>query len=101
VDNASTECDPDIFLKEFPSILLIKNGVNTGFAKGNNAGIEKATGDIILLLNSDTILQEDSISKSADYLLHTRAPGAWLPDDLSRWKSSVFSPRFRSISWNC
>src|SRR6185436_7017921 len=64
VDNASTETDPGRFLIDFPSIKLVKSAVNAGFARGNNLGIEKATGDHILLLNNDTILQDDSISKS-------------------------------------
>ena len=65
VDNASTKGNADGFLARFPSIQLIKSPVNGGFAKGNNLGIAHATGDIILLLNSDTYLQEDSISKAA------------------------------------
>jgi GT2 family glycosyltransferase len=64
VDNASTECDADKFLEEFPTIRLIKSDRNGGFARGNNLGIAKAKGEYILLLNSDTILQEDSVSKS-------------------------------------
>jgi Predicted glycosyltransferases len=68
VDNASPKDDPDEFLKVFPNIKLIKSGVNGGFAAGNNLGIENAAGDMILLLNSDTFLHEDSISRAADYL---------------------------------
>ena len=68
VDNASTECDADKFFHEFPQIILVKSPVNGGFAYGNNLGIEKARGEYILLLNSDTILQEDSISRSFKYL---------------------------------
>ncbi len=62
VDNGSTECDPEKFVVEFPSVNLIRNPVNEGFAKGNNTGINKASGDFILLLNSDTELHEDAIS---------------------------------------
>jgi len=68
VDNASVECDPQRFLKEFPGITLIKSPTNGGFAYGNNLGIENARGEYILLLNSDTILKEDSITKSLNYL---------------------------------
>jgi GT2 family glycosyltransferase len=68
VDNASVECDANKFLDELPSVKLIKSEKNGGFAYGNNLGLEKATGDYILLLNSDTILLEDSISKSVEYL---------------------------------
>lgn len=68
VDNASPTDDPDDFLLRFPAIKLIKSTENGGFAKGNNLGIAAATGDIILLLNSDTVLIEDSISKAAKVL---------------------------------
>lgn len=68
VDNASTTDDADQFLSYFPDIKLIKSQTNDGFAKGNNRGISHASGDIILLLNSDTVLTEDSISIAANYL---------------------------------
>jgi GT2 family glycosyltransferase len=68
VDNASSECDPTLFLKEFPLIKLIRSNTNGGFACGNNLGLKIATGKYILLLNSDTILLEDSIGKSVEYL---------------------------------
>ncbi len=76
VDNASPDDDPDDFLIRFPSINLIKSKENGGFAKGNNIGIQAATGDIILLLNSDTILTEDSISMAADQLQQHADVGA-------------------------
>lgn len=76
VDNASPDDNPDEFLIRFPSIRLIKSKENGGFAKGNNLGIAAANGDIILLLNSDTLLTEDSISKAAAYLQTTGNIGA-------------------------
>jgi len=68
VDNASTECPPEAFLAMFPDIKLICNPLNNGFAKGNNLGLSAATGDIVLLLNSDTYLTEDSLSRSISVL---------------------------------
>jgi GT2 family glycosyltransferase len=61
VDNASSECNPDLFKEKFPQIILIKNSENSGFAAGNNLGIKKAKGEFILLLNSDTLFIENSI----------------------------------------
>ena len=69
VDNASPDDDPERFRQLFPDIVLVKSPENGGFAKGNNLGIAHASGDIILLLNSDTWLTEDSISKAADKLI--------------------------------
>ena len=76
VDNASTKDNPDDFQTKFPGIKLVKSDVNGGFAKGNNLGIQHATGDIILLLNSDTYLTEDSISKAAEHLQNKPDVGA-------------------------
>jgi GT2 family glycosyltransferase len=63
VDNASVECLPELFLEKFPAIKLLKSIVNTGFTGGNNLGIKIASGDTILLLNSDVVLTENSIAK--------------------------------------
>ena len=68
VDNASTKDNADDFLKKFPNITLVKSLENGGFAKGNNLGIAHAQGDTILLLNSDTVLMDDSISYAAKYV---------------------------------
>lgn len=100
VDNASTQCHADEFLKEFLSIKLIKSEINGGFAFGNNLGIKQATGDYILLLNSDTILQEDSIGKSIDFLSQQQNMGVLgccmkFPDG----KIQFTARKFRSISW--
>lgn len=76
VDNASTETDPSEFQKRFPTIKLIRNLENNGFAKGNNLGIAHATGDILLLLNSDTILTEDSVNIAAKELSSNKQLGA-------------------------
>jgi GT2 family glycosyltransferase len=61
VDNASTDRDPKDFIKLFPTIKLVVNEENTGFAKGNNAGIAVASGEYVLLLNSDTELLNNAI----------------------------------------
>lgn len=74
VDNASTECDPSLFLNKFPDVKLIPNTINAGFAAGNNLGIKNSTGDVILLLNNDTELIEDSLSICYNYLKNTSYP---------------------------
>jgi len=68
LDNASPTDNPLEFSFKFPSVHLICNTENSGFAKGNNLGIAASKGDVILLLNSDTILTEDSISIAAEEL---------------------------------
>ena len=68
VDNASPEGDPEILLKSFPEIKLIKSVENLGFAGGNNLGVKHASGDFILLLNNDTVLENDAISICRNFL---------------------------------
>lgn len=62
VDNASTECNPSLFEERFPSIKVVRNPDNSGFAKGNNLGIKYANGDTILLFNSDAACLNDAIT---------------------------------------
>ena len=69
VDNASTERNADDFLVRFPEIKLIKSEQNLGFSKGNNLGISRAKGTVLLLLNSDTILLNDAVSICAEELM--------------------------------
>ena len=100
VDNASAECNPDKFLTEFPQIKLIKNPVNSGFAGGNNLGIAQASGEYILLLNNDTILKEDSISKSFQHVKSFQSAGVLGCRMIFPGGTVQYSARkFRSISW--
>ncbi|MDO7906573.1 glycosyltransferase [Paenibacillus sp. JX-17] len=55
VDNLSTDGTRE-WLKEQPDLKLILNDENLGFPKGCNQGIEAATGELILLLNNDTVV---------------------------------------------
>ncbi|MBU4077261.1 MAG: glycosyltransferase family 2 protein [Euryarchaeota archaeon] len=54
VDNASMDGSVDYVKAHFPSVLIIENPKNYGFAKGNNIGIGEAKGDLIATLNNDT-----------------------------------------------
>jgi GT2 family glycosyltransferase len=56
VDNASHDGSVEMVEKDFPSVHLIKNKTNMGFAKANNLAMEYAVGQYILLLNPDTEL---------------------------------------------
>ncbi len=100
VDNASTECDAELFKEKFPSIKLIINPENNGFAKGNNLGIEQAKGEFILLLNSDTYLVEDAISKTYNYHKSQKLKGAiGCKMIFPNGKIQHTARKFRSISW--
>ncbi|MDP2655346.1 MAG: glycosyltransferase, partial [bacterium] len=55
VDNASSDGSPSMIARNFPSVHLIANEVNLGFAKANNQAIIPSKGRYVLLLNPDTI----------------------------------------------
>lgn len=61
VDNASADGSPQMVAATFPSVRLIRNHENLGFAKANNQAIKEAKGDYILLLNSDTVVPDNRI----------------------------------------
>ena len=67
VDNAS-KLSPVTLLKEFGGIKLIENATNLGFGVANNIGMQKAKGNYILLLNSDTIVSGDCLQKCLNFM---------------------------------
>jgi GT2 family glycosyltransferase len=71
VDNASgieTRRSLEALQRDFPTIRLVLNETNMGFAGGMNAGLKEATGDVICLLNSDTMVGDGAIGRLAQSL---------------------------------
>ncbi|MBI4535841.1 MAG: glycosyltransferase [Ignavibacteriae bacterium] len=60
VDNASDDGSIEMVRTKFPRVCLIENKMNVGFAKANNIALRKARGKYLLLINPDTIVQEDT-----------------------------------------
>ena len=67
VDNNSTDGSVQMVRDKFPDIHLIANSDNPGFATANNQAIRQCGGDYILLLNPDTLVQEDTFSTCIDF----------------------------------
>lgn len=63
VDNASTDDSRQFVRAEYPEVKLILSDTNRGFAGGNNLGLQQASGEYILLLNTDTIVTVDFLPK--------------------------------------
>lgn len=63
VDNASSDASVEMIRTEFPEVRLIVNGKNLGFGCANNQGMRVARGRYFLLLNSDTVVIDDSIQR--------------------------------------
>jgi len=68
VDNNSVDDSQNMVQSLFTQVKLIALPENIGFSRGNNAGIRIAKGKFIFLLNSDTIILENSIDKIVNYL---------------------------------
>ena len=59
VDNASEDGTPEYLaeaLREFPTLHVVLNDGNEGFARANNVGLARAAGAFLVLLNNDTIV---------------------------------------------
>ena len=68
IDNNSADGSVQMVAEKFPSVKLISNGTNTGFARANNQAIQQASGRYVLLLNPDTLVQEDTFHKCMAYM---------------------------------
>jgi len=69
VDNASTDGSVQAVRSGWPDVEVLDMGRNAGFAAANNAGIRAGRGELILLLNSDTIVPAGAIDALAARLL--------------------------------
>ncbi len=67
IDNASIDNSVDMIREKFPQVILIENQENKGFAAANNQGIAISKGRYILLLNSDTVILNNAISKTVSF----------------------------------
>ena len=63
------------FAENYPNVNIIENGENLGFAKGNNVGLQAATGDYVLLLNNDTFVAPGAIYAMVRHLAHNTTIG--------------------------
>ena len=66
VDNDSTDGSADLIAERFPRVRLIRNEHNLGFAAGCNVGLRAATGDILVLLNQDTVVRSGWLAALMD-----------------------------------
>lgn len=67
VDNASSDDSVEVIKRDYPQVILIENKQNQGFAAANNQGIAIARGQYILLLNSDTLIRDQAITKIVSF----------------------------------
>lgn len=68
VDNNSIDGSLEMVRQKFPDVQLIANKENVGFSKANNQALRVAKSKYHLLLNPDTIVEEDTFKKVIDFM---------------------------------
>jgi GT2 family glycosyltransferase len=68
VDNISTDDSVEMVREKFPEVILIANQENVGFSRANNQAIKISKGEYVLLLNPDTVVEEDAFEKCIEFM---------------------------------
>jgi GT2 family glycosyltransferase len=68
VDNNSVDGSSLMVKEKFPEIILVENKKNTGFSFANNQAIRLSKGEYVLLLNPDTLVEEDTFEKIINFM---------------------------------
>ncbi|HKL03694.1 MAG TPA: glycosyltransferase [Cryomorphaceae bacterium] len=68
VDNNSVDGSVKMVAEKFPNVKIIANRENVGFSRANNQAIKIAAGRYVLLLNPDTLVEEDTFEKSVAFM---------------------------------
>jgi len=100
VDNASTDGSAEAAVARARRVRLIRQPTNAGFAAGNNAGIRQSSGELILLLNSDTLVPPGAIDTLIERLRARPAAAAAGPRlvDASGRPELSFGPMISPLS---
>jgi len=105
VDNASTDGSIEILRRlKSPDVKIVLNRQNLGFSKANNQGIKIAKGRYVLLLNSDTKVQDGILDEMIEYMDESPKTGvagcALKNQDGSLQATGGYFPTlFRVASW--
>ena len=76
VDNNSADGSCEMVKHRFPEVILIDNKINLGFSKANNQAIRLAKGKYVLLINPDTVVEEDCFKKVIEFMEKNPIGGA-------------------------
>jgi N-acetylglucosaminyl-diphospho-decaprenol L-rhamnosyltransferase len=76
-DNGSTDGSVERIQTQFPTVRVVENKANLGFAKGNNSGIRASRGEYVLILNPDTIVHDGSLQRWIAFAIRHPEGGAF------------------------
>ena len=92
IDNASRQEALDALATKYQFLRVIRLPENMGFGYANNVGVKNAQGTMVLLLNSDTQLFDNSINAALDQFQKERARVMWGFKTL--WPDGTFQNSF-------
>jgi GT2 family glycosyltransferase len=93
IDNNSNDNIAEEIKRNYPSIIFIRSEKNLGMGGGNNIGIRMSNGKYVLVLNPDTIIKKDAISKLFNYINNNKEIGLVGPKLLNSDLSIQYSCR--------
>ena len=76
VDNASADDSAAMVRRYFPQVQLLASSENLGFGRANNLALERARGEYLLLLNSDTRVEPGALGALVDFVKERPRAGA-------------------------
>jgi GT2 family glycosyltransferase len=76
VDNHSSDGSIEYLKSKFPVVKYIHCGHNMGFSRANNIGIKQSCGELVLMINPDTIVGEDVVINAVNFLQMHDSAGA-------------------------
>jgi len=101
VDNASSDATPEL-LREAAAkdrrIRTIFNAENRGFAAANNQGIAASRGDIVVLLNNDTVVPPGLVGRLVGHLQRDPSIGLLCPTTNFCGNEARVEPDYRDIA---
>ncbi len=98
-DNGSTDGSVRFIHENYPSVRVIENHANLGFARGNNLGITASQGQYILILNPDTVIHDGSLDRLVAFADRHQKAGAFGCRVLNRDGSYQISARPFPTVW--
>lgn len=90
IENASTDASLTILKEHFPTVKVIINDKNYGFAGGYNEGLKKVDADLFVLLNSDVEVTPNWLAPMVDFFQKNEHCAAAQPKILAHHNKSLF-----------
>ncbi|TSC85977.1 MAG: Uncharacterized protein G01um10147_1044 [Microgenomates group bacterium Gr01-1014_7] len=102
LDNASSDGSVEMIKKNYPWVNLIVSKENTGFSKGNNIAFKKSKYPVVLFMNSDVYVEDDTLEKALGYFenrVEVMGPGMVFEDGSFQPSAGELPTPLNTILW--